>query len=119
MNTLHLVFFSLSSAGLAYLYLRLLQPNQLLHFMSVFLTKVEKKNVFIFKRLGGCALCTHQLFIDLTYFTYILLYPVGRGVFLYIIYYFLYSGISHYFGQILFGTKEKTEYKVEKEKIKL
>lgn len=66
-----LILLAFFSAGLGRLYQLLIQPNQLLGFVSKWLVSVRNK--FIFKSFGGCEICNTQRFAELNFVFYIFL----------------------------------------------
>lgn len=69
--------FSFASCGLGNLYLNLIRPGQLFDFMQPVLVALSKnkKRVFLYKSLGGCAVCTRQRFADLSFIMLVILFP--------------------------------------------
>lgn len=66
-----LLTFSLFSASLGRLYQYLIQPSQLFGFVSKMLPKI--KNLYIYKSIGGCEICTTQRIADFYFILYICL----------------------------------------------
>lgn len=73
-TTYILTFFVLcaGSVGLGNLYLHLIEPGQLLSFVQNILVRLSKSTMnksieFLYKSIGGCAVCTRQRFTDLSF----------------------------------------------------
>lgn len=103
-NSLIITFvaFAFACNGLGNLYLFLIREGQLFSFMQKALKHFEKKNVFIYKSIGGCETCTIQRFADIAFIVLILLNPIrffqnGVGNFLtWFFIYCLFGGLVFY-----------------------
>jgi hypothetical protein len=71
-NILLFLILSAGASGLGSLYLHLIKPMQLLSFMQKPLDYFKDKNVFMYKSLGGCKICTIQRFADVIFIAYAL-----------------------------------------------
>ena len=67
------IMLAVGASGLGSLYLHLIKPMQLLSFMQRFLDYFKDKNVFMYKSLGGCKICTIQRFADIIFIAYAIL----------------------------------------------
>jgi hypothetical protein len=116
-----LFFIAIGVAGIGRLYAYCIQPGQIFDFMQSVLVWLQTRNKFWFKRLGGCAVCTIQNFIDITFlFVWWHLHTFLNWYQLLGSYLFL-SGIAFYFYALIENTKhhEQTELKTETETIEL
>ncbi len=95
------LIFALAACGLGNLYLYLIQPNQLLSFVENWLSFWKDKNVFIYKSIGGCGVCTIQRFGDLSYILLMIMFKVNVWYILPL--YCLYGGLIFFFN----GLKSK------------
>ena len=96
------VVLSISSCGLGALYLRLIQPGQLLDFMQGAIKYYSNRSVFMHKSLGMCDLCTRQRFTDFAFIFFMLIHePVFHfhivfKVAVYAFLYCLFGGLAYY-----------------------
>lgn len=117
---MNLLIISIAIAGITHLYLITIQFGQLFDFMQTALAYLQSRSVFLFKRLGGCPICTLQLIIDLTFFGYCYLSEEHHPWYIWTLIWMLISGLSHYFFAILNAQLQpKFQPKIEEENIKL
>lgn len=112
---------SMSAVGLGKLYMYLIQPNQLFEFMQPILAEAKYINVFLYRSIGGCEICTIQRFND---FSFIILLSITEPLFpelhnlirvlLYIVFYVLYAGLSYYFLNLISVKQNQEKPKIEK-----
>jgi len=86
---------AVSAVGLGQLYLHLIQPLQLLSFMQRALNLAKERNVFLYKSIGGCKICTIQRFADVTYILLLIIHPIAW--YYAIAFYMLFGGLVFFF----------------------
>ena len=102
-TTYILTFFVLcaGSVGLGNLYLYLITPGQLLSFVQPLLVSLSKvsshhKGIeFLYKSIGGCAVCTRQRFTDLSFIFLCFALPFNWWYVFPL--YAIYGGLAFYF----------------------
>lgn len=118
MILIQLLIISIAVAGLTKLYSYCIQPNQIFGFMQKILVYLQTRNEYFYKRLGGCAVCTLQMAVDITsaflcvFFASCLTWYELLGCYL------LLSGLAYYFYGVSIE-KKQTEFKTETETITL
>jgi hypothetical protein len=93
-NILLFLMLSVGASGLGSLYLHLIKPMQLLSFMQKPLDYFKDKNVFMYKSLGGCKICTIQRFADVIFIAYALL--TSLNIWLVLPLYCVFGGLVFY-----------------------
>lgn len=88
------VTLAFSISGLGNLYLHLIKPMQLLSFMQKPLDYFKEKNVYLYKSLGGCKICTIQRFADVAYI--VLVCNSNLNVWLILPLYCVFGGLVYY-----------------------
>ncbi len=121
MITLYLAVIAVAIAGLTQLYAVCIQPRQIFDFMQKALVYFKDKNTFLFKRLGGCAVCNLQLFVDLTALILIRIFYIEYAWWQMLLMYFLLTGLTFYFYAIAESLKNRPqqERKIEHENLNL
>ena len=116
------IVFSISSTGLAMLYLFMIRKGQLFSFMQVPLNYLSDKKgvlaIFLYKSMGGCEVCTIQRFADVSFIVIILISSIHLHFLLWFFIYCLFGGMVFYASQIMNNAK-KSEPKKTTQNIEL
>lgn len=117
---INILILSIAIAGITYLYLTITQVGQIFDFMQSVLAYLQPRSEFLYKRLGGCGLCTLQMAIDIEYLLYFATSEAHERWYVWLGNYLLMSGLSHYFYVLLLKQNESTQQpKIEHENINL
>lgn len=112
------------SVGLGNLYLYLITPGQLFSFMQPVLVSLSKVTTshkgieFLYKSIGGCAVCTRQRFTDLSFIFLCFAFPFNWW-FVFPLY-AIYGGLAYYLDAL--NTNKQTNTitpKIKKQNIEL
>ena len=119
------VVLCLSTSGLGALYIKLINPDELLSFMQIPLNYFKTRNEFMYKSLGGCSLCARQRITDVSFVLLTILHPAlfhwhfALNFIAYFVLYCLYGGLAYYFDLFITVSHSNDEFKIESENINM